>query len=242
MIPKILHFIWFGDLKIPYNMINSWKEKHLDYKIHIWDKKNLFKLRNQKIFDETTKLNEKSDIARYEILYRCGGFYIDCDILCLKNIDALCNNEFFCLYEKQGLISNSVIGCTKNNYIIKNVFENLPDKIDTSLPVWKRTGPLFFMNYIKDKVTPFPYYYFNMCKDYSHSLLNKKFKITDDMISRLNKDIRNYFDENNIYGIQLWMGGKKYNYKNLLEVQNETIIDNLNMYISCVAKYRKKVV
>ena len=241
MIPKILHFIWFGKLKIPMKIIDSWKKLHPDYEIKIWNEKNLIKLKNQKIFDNTNKLNEKSDIARYEILYNYGGFYIDCDILCLKNIDNLLNNNFFCLYEKQNLISNSVIGCTKNNNLIKEVYESLPDKIDKSLAVWKRTGPLFFTNIIKNKIEVYPYYYFNFCKDYSHELLKSNFITKDEMITRKNKDIKNFYDTNKLFGIQLWMGSKKYNYENLYKVKNETILNNLNLYILFIAKIKKKI-
>ena len=39
MIPKILHFIWFGPLDVPMKIINTWKKTHEDYEIRIWDEK-----------------------------------------------------------------------------------------------------------------------------------------------------------------------------------------------------------
>lgn len=244
MIPKILHFIWFGKLKIPQKVIDSWEKMHPNYEIIIWNEKNIFHLKNQKIFDDTNKLNEKSDIARYEILYNYGGFYIDCDIICVKNIDELLNieNDFFCLYEKKNLVSNSVIGCSKNNEIIKKVYESLPTELDNTIAVWERTGPLFFTNIINENgnIKIFPHYYFNICRDFSHHLLKKNFKVIDDMKHRKNKDLQYYYDENNIFGLQLWMGSKKYNYKKLENVKNEIILGNLKKYLSSIDKFRKK--
>lgn len=241
MIPKIIHFIWFGPLPVPSHIIETWSEKHPDYEIKVWNEKNLPKLKNQKIFDETNKFNEKSDIARYELLYHYGGFYVDCDIICLKNIDSLIENDFYCLMEKKNLISNSVIGCTKHNEIIKKVFESLPDKIDQSLAVWKRTGPLFFTNIIKELTKPFSYYHFNFCKDYSHFLLKDEIQITDKMKQK-NKDLEYFFDPDEIYGIQLWMGGKRDNYKKLRKIPVEKIINNINTYILGITKYKKEIV
>lgn len=233
MIPKILHFIWFGKIKVPQKIIDSWKSFHKDYDIKVWNEENLFVLENQKRFDKTNKLNEKSDIARYEILYNYGGFYIDCDILCLKNIDDLLNNVFFCLYEKKKLISNSIIGCEKKNKIIKKIYKSIPENIDNSIPVWKRTGPLFFTNIInKEKeIEVYPHYYFNFCRDYSYTLVKDSFIPELEMKTRKNKDIKNFYDKDKIYGIQLWMGSKKHNYENLEKIKNETIINNLNDYL-----------
>ena len=38
MIPKLLHFIWIGDVfKMPYKCIKTWTDMHPDYKVVLWD-------------------------------------------------------------------------------------------------------------------------------------------------------------------------------------------------------------
>ncbi|MEX0849107.1 MAG: glycosyltransferase [Candidatus Dependentiae bacterium] len=44
---------------------------------------------NRKFFDASRNYGEKSDIIKYEIVYRIGGVYIDCDFECLKPLDPL---------------------------------------------------------------------------------------------------------------------------------------------------------
>lgn len=44
---------------------------------------------NRTFFDESRNYGEKSDIIKYEIVYRMGGVYIDCDFECLKPLDSL---------------------------------------------------------------------------------------------------------------------------------------------------------
>ena len=43
MIPKIIHFCWFGDKKMPRmarKCLNSWKKYCPDYEIKLWNEEN----------------------------------------------------------------------------------------------------------------------------------------------------------------------------------------------------------
>ena len=40
MIPKLLHFIWLGECKIP-SSIYTWSENHKDWEIKIWTEKDI---------------------------------------------------------------------------------------------------------------------------------------------------------------------------------------------------------
>lgn len=44
---------------------------------------------NRTFFDQARNYGEKSDILKWEIIYRLGGVYIDCDFECLKPLDDL---------------------------------------------------------------------------------------------------------------------------------------------------------
>ena len=92
-IPKIIHQIWLGS-PVPQQFnkyINSWKNNHPDWEYRLWADDDIvaFGLYNQEMYDEAENYGEKSDIARYEILERFGGVYVDIDFECLQPLDAL---------------------------------------------------------------------------------------------------------------------------------------------------------
>jgi mannosyltransferase OCH1-like enzyme len=43
----------------------------------------------QAAFDRASNFGEKSDIWRYEILFRLGGVYVDTDFECVRPFDSL---------------------------------------------------------------------------------------------------------------------------------------------------------
>lgn len=129
MIPKIIHYCWFGNNPIPENVIvyiNSWKEKCPDYKIFEWNEKN---------FDFSLNMyaaeayNEKkwafvSDYVRIYALYNYGGIYLDTDVEVLRNFDDLLNNKAFLGFETISQISTGIIGAEKENKLIKLILDN----------------------------------------------------------------------------------------------------------------------
>jgi mannosyltransferase OCH1-like enzyme len=111
-------------------------------------------------------------MLRYLILYEYGGIYIDADSVWVndKDLTELINKtskgNVFCGIEPgSNWIANGVIGCTKNNEIMKCVIDKLSElnqkyvKLRKWMGVSKVTGPLFF-KFIQDKVTVFPSNYF----------------------------------------------------------------------------------
>ncbi len=95
MIPKIIHYCWFGHNPKPElieKCIASWREHCPDYEIIEWNEDN-FDV-NQIAYTEKAYADRKwafvSDYARLKIICDHGGIYLDTDVL-LKNrkIDAL---------------------------------------------------------------------------------------------------------------------------------------------------------
>ena len=193
-IPKIIHQIWFGDQsKRPEEIMDKWKTMNPSWEYWLWtedDIKRVFgKLQNQKHFDDLVNLNKflglvhpetkfvdtlylcgQSDIARYEILYAFGGFFIDSDSDPLRPLnDDFCNNEAFSVYEgedaRPGQIANGFLACTKFNPLMKLFIKELK-KIPFILysDPWKVTGPLYITNIINThpefNIKIYPSYYF----------------------------------------------------------------------------------
>ena len=253
-IPKKLHFIWLGELNIPMNIINTWKQYHADWEIKIWTDKEVNELTmiNQEIFDKSKKYNQKSDIARFEIIYRYGGVYCDTDIICLKSINSLLQNKLFLIQEKRGVISNSLIGSVPFDTNVLHIIKTMQANFNLTDAVWKTTGPLFITNHLLDhkKVLPFisdkqydyistkevsvyPYYYVNINHDHSQKFMNVE--LTEFQEFKGNKDEKyvryNHLDDNNIYAVQLWGGSKKAFYKDILSLDTDQYKKNIYRYI-----------
>ena len=92
MIPKIIHYCWFGHGKIPKlgkKCIASWQEFFPDYEIKEWNESNF----NVNIIPYTAeayaanKYAFVSDYARFWILYHYGGIYFDTDVEVIRPMD-----------------------------------------------------------------------------------------------------------------------------------------------------------
>ncbi|GAB6637543.1 glycosyltransferase family 32 protein [Streptococcus uberis] len=94
MIPKVIHYCWFGGNPLPesyQNYINSWKKFSPDFEIKRWDETN-FDVTKNKYCQEAFEAKQwafVSDYARLEIIYNYGGVYLDTDIELLKDITPL---------------------------------------------------------------------------------------------------------------------------------------------------------
>lgn len=92
MIPKIIHYCWFGGNPLPemaIKCIESWKKFLPDYEIRQWDESN-FDVNMIPYAAEAYKTKKYafvSDFARFWILYNYGGLYFDTDVQLIKGID-----------------------------------------------------------------------------------------------------------------------------------------------------------
>lgn len=127
IIPKIIHYCWFSGNPIPENLnrcIASWKEKCPDYEVVRWDETNydVGKLLYTKQAYEAGKWGFIPDIARLEILYENGGFYLDTDVELLKSLDELRYQRAFCAREEWGHVNfGGGSGCIKHFGLIGDI-------------------------------------------------------------------------------------------------------------------------
>lgn len=101
VIPKIIHYCWFGGNPIPKNLqrcIDSWKRIMPDYELRRWDESNynINKCSYMKEAYEAGRWAFVSDYARLDICYTYGGIYLDTDVEVLKPFDDLLSLEGFC--------------------------------------------------------------------------------------------------------------------------------------------------
>ena len=100
MIPKIIHYCWFGGNPLPkiaVKCISSWKKYFPDYEIKEWNEDN-FDLNCCEYVREAYQAKKwafVSDYARFWILYNYGGLYFDTDVEVIKDMsDIIANGAF----------------------------------------------------------------------------------------------------------------------------------------------------
>ncbi len=92
MIPKVIHYCWFGRNPLPelaIKCIESWKKFLPDYEIKEWNEDN-FDVNIIPYTAEAYKAKKYafvSDYARFWILYHYGGLYFDTDVEIIKPMD-----------------------------------------------------------------------------------------------------------------------------------------------------------
>ena len=100
MIPKIIHYCWFGRNPLPESAvkcIDSWKKYLPDYEIKEWNEDN-FDVNIIPYTADAYKVKKYafvSDYARFWILYHYGGLYFDTDVEVIKNMDYIIENGPF---------------------------------------------------------------------------------------------------------------------------------------------------
>ena len=101
MIPKIIHYCWFGGGPKPKSVekyIRSWKKYCSDYEIIEWNEDN-FDISSSPLYVKQAYAAKKwafvSDYARLKVVFEYGGIYFDTDVQVIKNIDTLLQYDAF---------------------------------------------------------------------------------------------------------------------------------------------------
>ncbi|MBE5952585.1 MAG: glycosyl transferase [Lachnospiraceae bacterium] len=110
MIPKKIHYCWFGGNKLPAEAekcIESWKKYCPDYEIIQWNESNYDLEKNEYV--KYTYNNKKyaflSDYVRLDVIYNEGGVYLDTDVELIRPLDALLDDDGYIGMEQVGTIN-----------------------------------------------------------------------------------------------------------------------------------------
>jgi mannosyltransferase OCH1-like enzyme len=150
-IPKILHQIWIGKEMPERNrvMCSSWTRLNPEFEYRLWDDgaiRGLGDFEARGAYDRARSLGTKSDIARYEILRRFGGIYVDTDFECVKPIAELadaCELIVGNLYSEMPQITNSLIGVRPGHWLMSLLCARTANAKSSTEPmeVLESTGP-----------------------------------------------------------------------------------------------------
>ena len=136
MIPKIMHQIWVGKSPIPEvykESVSSWKKHNPDWEYRLWDDDSLDNenFKSKRLYNKyKNKCVVKSDICRYEVVAKYGGFYADIDMIFIKPFNDLIGNRFVGTYGTNNGIDeayNFIFGSEPNYQIVQNLVDALDD-------------------------------------------------------------------------------------------------------------------
>lgn len=120
MIPKIIHYCWFGhnpkpDLAV--KCIKSWEKYCPDYTIIEWNEDN-FDVQNAPLYVrqayETKKWAFVTDYVRLWAMTEFGGIYMDTDVEVVKSLDGFLHHKAFSGFENDVSIPTGIMACEKS--------------------------------------------------------------------------------------------------------------------------------
>lgn len=129
MIPKIIHYCWFGGkplTPLAEKCVKSWEKFCPDYKIIRWDESNYDVTKNlyMKEAYEAKKWGFVPDYARLDIIYHHGGIYMDTDVEVVKPFDELLSCKAFMGVEIPGQVALGLgFGAEKENSVIGDLLK-----------------------------------------------------------------------------------------------------------------------
>ena len=129
MIPKKIHYCWFGrgeKPKLAQKCIASWKRFCPDYEIIEWNEDNFDMNENAYVryCYENRKWAFLSDYVRLAVVCREGGIYFDTDVEVIAPVDALLEHEAFYAFENDSYVATGLgFGAEAHHVTIEKMLE-----------------------------------------------------------------------------------------------------------------------
>lgn len=161
-IPKVIHYCWFGGNEKPdivRRCIKSWQKFLPEYEIKEWNESNTGFIKHPYLDAALAckKWAFAADYARFFILYKYGGIYLDTDEELFANLDSFLKFDMFLGFERYGTSISpmgGVIGAGRENKTIAAILKTydetdfvLEKGIFDTTPITARLKKIFAENY-----------------------------------------------------------------------------------------------
>lgn len=126
MIPKVIHYCWFGKgekPKLAKKCIASWKKYCPDYEIIEWNENN-FDINccpYVKEAYESRRFAFVTDYVRLYIMFTQGGIYMDTDVEVTRNLDEFLVHKAFSGFESETQIPTGIMAGEKGFPLFENL-------------------------------------------------------------------------------------------------------------------------
>ena len=210
MIPKTIHYFWFGSKTFPATVekcIHSWEKNLPDYNLILWNESNAdLDCTYAKEAFEQKKWAFLSDYLRLKTLYEQGGIYVDTDMLVIRSFDPLLSESMFLGKESEESINAAIVGATQGHPFLKLLID-------------------YYRSIRLSEVEPIPVIVTRLLKEYDQST---KVKIFDEEYFYPFPYMKSYsykanplsYTTSNTFSIHLWFKSWKVDYHKYYQVQN----------------------
>lgn len=131
MIPKIIHYCWFGRNPMPelaLKCMASWKKFCPDYQIMEWNE-DTFDLVSAPLYVQQAYDAKKwafvTDFVRLYAVYEYGGIYLDTDVELCKPLDPFTKNSAYFGFENEQYINTGLgYGAEKGHPLLKEMMDD----------------------------------------------------------------------------------------------------------------------
>lgn len=153
-LPLTINRIWLG-APPPQDYIDnaaSWTQTNPGCIVREWHENDILDLglENRELWDRAPELVSsrlvprfRSDLARYEIIWRYGGIYADHDFRCLQPLAPWLDGvEVFTVQEKEGLLANGFMGASPQHPFIRALIDGCEQSVAErpGLDPWRTVG------------------------------------------------------------------------------------------------------
>lgn len=145
MIPKIIHYCWFGSSPMPEEFrgyVEGWRKLLPGWRFMEWNDENIQTLydpaqpKEKALVDwcyaEKKRLGFLTDYVRFTVLDRYGGFYLDTDVELLKPLDPFLGERHVFGYIFDALVGTATIGAEQGSAISRDlrtlILDNFAEK------------------------------------------------------------------------------------------------------------------
>lgn len=129
MIPKIVHYCWFGGNPLPEDAvkcIESWKKYLPDYEIIEWNENN-FDLNCCQFVKDAYKEKKWAfitDCVRLYAMVSEGGIYMDTDVEVCKPLDEFLSEQAFSGFQTEDSIPTGIMACEKGYHVFEKMLND----------------------------------------------------------------------------------------------------------------------
>lgn len=199
VIPKKIHYCWFGGGKMPDRLssyVKGWSKLCPDYEIFLWNEDNYDVYKNDYIAEayKCKRWSFVSDYVRLDVVYQYGGIYLDTDVELIKRPDELLYNDAYMGFERLSTVNSGAgFGAVRGFPILKEMMDGYkkrqfvnetdPNKMvlcpEYETAVLQKHGLRLDGSFqVIDDMSIYPVMYFN-----AKSLYSDEMKVTDETIS-----------------------------------------------------------
>jgi inositol phosphorylceramide mannosyltransferase catalytic subunit len=147
-IPRVVHRVWVAGGELPPESLSfeeTWRRHHPDWEMRLWRDDDVQALIPAESLARCQSASEISNLARYAILARFGGVYIDTDVECRRPLDALLSGvDAFAGWESEYRLGTAVLGATPRHQLFQSLAQLSILTAARSMNNVESTGPGLF--------------------------------------------------------------------------------------------------